>query len=275
MKESANKLKVFVYSTLGLTLLCVVLFTLSMFLSFDADVGYFAKSPITGIQNALVIVSVIFFVSILFLIPKGVLPCETPSGNRLNQFSSLFCGLVFIGGMIITFLSTYKSTSDLSSSQKNLFIVIVVSGLMASSYFIYDALSAEKKGLALKVAAAIFVIITLLFSVIFEHLDLFVPINAPRKTLLFLSFVSASVFIIQELRFKTGIGQPRAYVIFGSATTLLGAVMSIPSIIAHYAGVFKDSSFLVYYLIGLALAIYAAARLYSYMNHVDIKAREE
>lgn len=267
MKENANKLKVFVYSTLGLTLLCVALFTVSMFVSFDKDVGYFAKSPITGIQNALVIVSVIFFASIMFLIPKGSLPCEDLKSNRLTQFSSLLCGLVFIGCMIIAFLSTNKNAAGLSRLQKNIFIISVISGLIASVYFIYDAIVSDKKGTAIKVVAAIFVLVNLIGTIIFEHMDLFVPINAPRKTLLFLSFVAASVFIIQELRFKTGIAQPRAYVFFGSVTTLLCAVMSIPALIAHYAGIFKDGSFLIYYIIGLALAIYASTRLLSYTKN--------
>ena len=95
-------------------------------------------------------------------------------------------------------------------------------------------------------------------------MDLFVPINAPRKTLLFLSFISASMFIVQKLRFKAGIGQPRAFLLFGATTTILCATFSISGLIAHYAGTFKDSSFLVYYLIALATAIYSLANLLSY-----------
>ena len=275
MKDSVNKLKVFTLSALGLTLLCTLLFTISMFVSFDADVGYFAKSPITVIQKAIAAVSVIFFASIMFFIPKSTLPCDGFEGDRSTVFSSLLCGLVFIGGMIITFLSTYNSAANLSSTQRSLFMIITASGIIASIYFISDALTPYKKNVGIKVATAILVIVNLLCSVIFEHLDLFVPINAPRKTLLFLSFVSASVFIIQELRFKVGIYQPRAYVFAGSATALLCSVMSIPSLIAHYAGVFKDSSFLVYYLIGLALAIYTSARLISYTMYVDKNTSEE
>ena len=275
MKDSVNKLKVFTLSALGLTLLCTLLFTISMFVSFDADVGYFAKSPITVIQKAIAAVSVIFFASIMFFIPKSTLPCDGFEGDRSTVFSSLLCGLVFIGGMIITFLSTYNSAANLSSTQRSLFMIITASGIIASIYFISDALTPSQKNVGIKVATAILVIVNLLCSVIFEHLDLFVPINAPRKTLLFLSFVSASVFIIQELRFKVGIYQPRAYVFAGSATALLCSVMSIPSLIAHYAGVFKDSSFLVYYLIGLALAIYTSARLISYTMYVDKNTSEE
>ena len=275
MKESSNKLKVFVYSTLGLTLLCVALFTISMFVSFDADIGYFARTPLTGIQSTLMIVSVIFFACIAFLIPKGSLPCEDVKGNRLTQFSSLLCGLVFIGITVLNFLSTYNSAAGLSDSQKNVFLIISVSGLLSSIYFIYDALASDKKAIAIQVISSIFIFINLLCTVISEHVDLFVPINAPRKNLLFLGCIATAMFIVQELKFKSGIHQPRAYVFFGSAATLLFSVLSIPSLIAHYAGAFKDNSFLVYYIIGLSLAIYAATRIVSYSKYASNKANED
>lgn len=270
MKESVNKLKIFLYSMLGLTLLCTALFTVSMFVAFDADVGYFSNTSILPrIQNALVIVSIIFFASITFLIPKDSLPCQKPSNVVLTVFSSLFCGFVYISGMIITFLSTYNNAANMSSFQKYIFLIIVISGLIAAFHFIYDALAPEKSGLTLKTVSAVFVIINLLDIIIFEHVDYTVAINTPRKVLLFLSFISVAVFIVQELRFKVGIHQPRAYIFFGSVATLLCAIMSVSGLIAHYAGAFKDSSFLIYYLIGLAFAVYISTKLLSYMKYVE------
>ena len=276
MKESVNKLKVFLYSALGLSLLSAILFTISMFIAFDSDIGYFSSTHILpNIQTALMIVSVLFFASIAFLIPKNVLPRECGSGTSITSFASLFCGIVFIVGTAIKFLSTYQSTASMTPMQKYLFIAIIISGLIAAAYFIYEAFTPDNSGISSKVISGIFVIINFLTTIVFEHIDYYTPINAPRKVLLFLGFVSASMFMVQEFRRKTGIMLPRAYVFFGSTTALICATMSISGLVAHYAGAFKCSAFLVYYLIGLALAIYASAKIFTYTNSIDAKEIEE
>lgn len=270
MKESVNKLKVFLYVSFVLSLLCAALFTVSMFTAFDADVGYFdSHALITYIQTALAVISAVFFASIIFIIPKGSLPESAPENTVITVFASLLCGFIYISGMIMLFFSTYNSAAGMLSASRNLFLTIIVTGFVASVYFIYEALASEKKGLALKIVSSLFVIVNLILTVIYEHLDYFVAINTPRKVLLFIAYVSFVVFLVQELRFKTGIAQPRAYVFFGMTTVLLCSTMSIPGIIAHYAGVLKDSSFLIYYLIGFAFAIYTAIRLIAYVKYCE------
>ena len=156
MKESANKLKIFLYSAIGLTLLCVLLFTVSMFVAFDPDVGYFKSTHfLPHLQSALLIVSLVFFGSVIFLFTKNSLDTSNPSNTSLTSFASLFCGFVFIAGIVITFLSTYKNASDLNQFQRYIFSIIMVSGLVGSVYFIYDALTPGKSGLTLKIISAI------------------------------------------------------------------------------------------------------------------------
>ena len=264
------------YSALGLSLLSAILFTVSMFIAFDSDIGYFSSTHILpSIQTALMIVSVLFFASIAFLIPKNDLPREGGSGTSLTSFASLFCGIVFIVGAAIKFLSTYQNTANMTPLQKYLFIAIIFSGLISAVYFIYEALTPDNSGVSSKIISGIFVIVNFLATIVFEHIDYYTPINAPRKVLLFLGFVSASMFMVQEFRRKAGILLPRAYVFFGSTTALICATMSISGLVAHYAGAFKCSSFLVYYLTGLALAIYASAKTFTYINSIDTKEIEE
>ncbi len=270
MKKTANKLKIFLYSVTGLTVLCSVLFTISMFIAFDADVGYFSNTKILPyIQTALMTVSIISFLSIIFLFPKKELPAIESSNSPFGSFASLFCGFAFIGGTAIKYFSTYQNAANMSQSQKYTFTAIILSGIVAAIYFIADALTSNKKLLSLKVIAGIFVIINLIFTIIFEHTDYFVPINAPRKTLLFLGFISAAMFMVQEFRAKTDILLPKAYIIFGSSTALICATFSISGLIAHYSGAFKCSSFLVYYLIALALAVYATSKTFTYLKLVE------
>ena len=115
----------------------------------------------------------------------------------------------------------------------------------------------------------------LLLIIIFEHLDYFVPINSVRKTMIFISFAAAIMFIAQDIRFKAGIGQPRAYFFFGTATMLLCGTTSISHLIAHYANVLTDSSFLMYYLVSFGLALYAFAKLLAYVKYAEYISSHE
>ena len=270
MKKASSILKIFLYSVAALTLLTPLLFTISMFTAFDADVGYFSSAKILPyIQTALMTVSIIFFAAIMFFFPKKSLPREKQESSKLDTFASLFCGIVFLCGAAIKFFSTYNNTAAMSPSQKYLFIAITISGLIAAAHFIRDAIIPSGKAIGSKIISGIFVIGNLLLTIVLEHTDYMVPINAPRKTLLFLGFISASMFIVQEMRAKTNILLPRAYMFFGATTTLICGTMSVSGLIAHYAGVFKCDSFLVYYLIALAFAIYASSKTGTYIKNAE------
>lgn len=269
MKESVSKIKVFYFSSIILTVICIALFTLSMFIAFDTDVEYFrTDSPITHIQTMIAVIAVLFFASIAVFIPKCTLPEGAPSGVILTVFSSLVCGFIYISYTVLNYTSSYN-VAGMNDMSKYIFLAMMASGLIAALYFIYDALAPQSKGLAIKTISAIFVIANLILTIIYEHLDYFVPINSPRKTLLFVSFVFAAMFIVQELRFKAGIFQPRAYFFFAASTMLLCGTLSVSHLIAHYAGVLKDSSFLIYYLIALALAFYSFTKLSAYVKYAE------
>ena len=270
MKEFSNKLKVFFLSAIVLTIISSALFTVSMLTAFDADAGYFSSSSLLPyIQKAVVIVSVLFFASIAVFIPKKILPSQPPSSPIFTMYSTLACGFLFVIGAIIFYNIHSNDAEWMQDTARTVFAVASATGYAATVYFLICGITAPKKYLPIKVITALFVIANLLFFIIFEHLDYFVTINSVRKTMVFISFALAIMFIAQDLRFKAGIGQPRAYFFFGATTMLLCATTSISHIIAYYAGVLKDSSFLVYYLVGLGLALYSFAHLLDYVKLVN------
>ena len=268
MKEFTGKIKVFFFAAIALTFLCAALFTVSMFTSFDAEIGYFRSDALLPhIQKALVTVSILFFASILIFVPKNVLPEKEPSNVVFTTFASLACGFLFIISTIVFYMLYRNDAGWMQPTIRYIFMAISISGMLASLYFIFSALTPNDRWLTVKTVAAVFVIANLLLIIVFEHLDYFTPINSVRKTMLFISFAIALMFIVQDVRFKAGIGQPRGYFFFGAATMLLCATTSIPHIIAHYAGVLKDSSFLMYHLISIGLALYAFAKLLAYVKY--------
>ena len=273
MKDYIGKTKVFFFSAVALTLLCVILFTVSMFTAFDADPGYFKSTALLPyVQKALVIVSAVIFAIMALLIPKNTLPSKDPSNVIFTTFASLACGFLIIVGTIL-FYMTYRHDAEwMQQTIKYIFLAICITGFASAAYFIIGALKSSGEWIGLKTACAVFVIVNLLLMIIFEHLDYFVPINSVRKVLLFISFAVSIMFIAQDLRFMAGLGQPRAYLFFGAVSMLLCSILSIPQIIAHYAGVLRDSSFLIYYLIGIGLSLYTFARLLAYVKYADFVA---
>ena len=273
MKEFTGKIKVFFLAAVSLTLICVALFTVSMFTSLDADIGYFESTALLPhVQKAVAIVSVIFFASIVVFIPKKVLPASEPENVVFTTFSALACGFLFVISTIIFYLLYRYDAGWMQPTVRYIYTGIYISGLLAAVYFLLCGLSSSSKWLPLKIASAVFAVANLLLIIVFEHLDYFTPINSVRKTMLFIGFAIAIMFIAQDLRFKANIGQPRAYFFFGASTMLLCSAMSVPHIIAHYAGVLKDSSFLMYYLIALGLALYAFAKLRAYVKYTEYMA---
>lgn len=273
MKDSVNKLKTFFYAAIALTAICALLFTISMFTAFDAYPGYFRSDAfIPVIQTPLAIVSVALFALIGFVIPKGELSCSAPENSLPTTFASLICGFITLSGSIMTFYYHYRNAAGLTATSFKVFVAICICGVIASIFYFTDALVAKDKALPVKVFTAIFAIAFLLLIIIFEHLDFLVGINTPRKTLLFLSFISTSMFLVQELKFKVGIGQPRAYFFFGASAMLLLTTLSVSHIAAHYGNVLKDSSFLIYYLVGLALAFYCFSKLLSFVKYNEYLA---
>ena len=282
MKDFIGKIKVFFLVAISLSFICTALFTLSMFTSFDAETGYFSNTALLpSIQKAVVIISILFFASIVIFIPKKALPSTDQTNVVFTTFASLACGFLFAVGAILFYLLYRNDAGWMQDTIRYIFTGAYISGIFAAAYFLICGLSSPGKWLALKTVSAIFAVANLLLIIVFEHLDYYVPINSVRKTLLFICFAFAIMFITQDLRFKANMGQPRAYFFFGSSTMLLSSIMSIPHLIAHYAGVLKDSSFLIYYIIGLGLAIYSFAKLLAYVKYTDyiashpIEATEE
>ena len=269
MKDSINKLKIYVCSLFGITALCSIVFIISMFESFDASTGYFYNSVLVYIQRILVVLSIAFFISLLFFIPKNTLPTKASKNKNEILFPSLFCGIIYAVATIMAFASVANNASKITETGKYVFLGIIISGLLSAVFFIIDAFLPDNSHASLKVFFSIFLIINLFLSIVYQHLDFFVGLNTPRKTLLFISFIASALFIVQELRFKIDQHQPRAYVIFGSCAVLLCSVMTIPGIFAHILGAVKDSSFLPFYLMGLALMIYISARIFIYAKNAE------
>ena len=264
MKEYVNKLKLFFYASLSLTLICAILRTLSIFTAFDTKVDYFfADALLPKIHLALIVVSLLFFSFLFVLIPRKSLPVFCPFGSSMDSFASASCGFVYMISMVMLYL-TMKQNMNLIS------YAIIISGIVAAIFFIIDAFTASSSLITTKILLSMCVAANILLLIVREYMNYYLTINAPNKLLFFLSFASFAVFIIQSIKFKVDAASPRLFVCSALFSGLLCSASAIPGMICHYGKVLSDSTFLIYYFINLVFALYSFTKLNSYVKFVAI-----
>ena len=261
MKTATDKLKIYFYCTLVLSALCAILRSVSLLTAFDSKVGYFnSKLVMPHIHLALIIASVIFFASLFFFLKKAPLSKELPVFSHLNVFAGFMCGTTYISSIALLLLYQRGSVGIIH-------LVILASCAISVIYFFYDALCPAEKKSPYRVVLAIAAVVSLISIIIDENIDYTVPLNNPNKVIIFLTFISISLFLVQDMRFAVNRPLPRAYVFTALTSFLLCVSSSVPGIIGHYANILSGVDFLIYYMIALAYGIYIFARLSAYVKY--------
>ena len=264
MKEYVNKLKLFFYASLSLSIICSILRTISIFTAFDTKVDYFfADALLPRIHLALMFISALFFILIFLLIPKNSLPVFCPFGSSMDSFASASCGFVYMISTAMLYITMRQDMNILSYA-------IIISGIAAAIFFIIDAFTSPSGFITLKILLSMCVAANILLLIVREYMNYYLAINAPNKLLFFLSFAAFAVFIIQAIKFKVDAASPRFFVCSALFSGLLCSASAIPGMICHYGKVLNDSTFLIYYFINLAFALYSFTRLHSYIKFVSI-----
>ena len=255
MKTTIEKIKVLFGTSLLLTLLTTVLRTISLLTVFDSNPGYYQKGAfLPYLQKALLLASVVYLLIELFLLKKETLPAALPTASTPMGIASLLCGFAYVCAVVLLYLNNHVKPTLL-------FFMILLTGLLSTGYFLYDALCPSAKKIPTTPLFGLAVVVNLLLLVIKEYLDYSVALNVPHKILVFFSFIVFALYFIQELRFAAGNAQPKFRFISGCIAFLLCTVSAIPGMIAHYAGVLHGVNFLIYDLMNLTFASYILIRL--------------
>ena len=254
MKKSFNTIDLIALGLPAFTLISVILRLIALLTAFDTNVGYFDSAAIiTYIDRAVFFAAIAFGIVVPIITKKDGISAAASPVTLWSTFASFALGFVFaIFALLFTLLS-WQSRSILS-------YVVSVGAVVSAVYYIYEGFRPIKaEGLTAKRAiVAIISIVGLIAIVFLENFDFTVALNSSEKLLSMFVFVLAPIFIIQKLKFHTEAPSPRFYLCTSFLTALLGAYLSIPCIIANCAGTLENPKYLLYYLLALALSIYAS-----------------
>jgi len=96
------------------------------------------------------------------------------------------------------------------------------------------------------------------------YFDLYTVMNGPVKTILQFGFLSVSLMIIAELRFKMNKAAPRLAIFIHSITMYFGLTAGISTLLPVALGIEITLSHVLYAAMLLLVGIYAAIRLFAY-----------
>lgn len=248
LKKSAG---FYLTNALALTALSVILRIINLIFFFDSEIGYYkAGSVLPIISNVILIVGVLFFVVFSFLKFRKV---NVSYPNKTSP-------LVGVTSVIAAFGSVLLLANDLKLAIGGSRVSFLIAALsfMTALYFICAVAKIKHAYLILTGCTVILRLVFMLGSSYFNKL---VQMNAPDKVLFGFACVFSMLFIVSEM--KLTIGSPRSWIYMASAASaaLIGAVSSIPSIIAYHLNLLPENNGLYteYYLI-LGISLYALSR---------------
>ncbi len=269
MIKISNKLKVYLYSSLILTALAIVLCSLSYVFSFDATVGYFnSNTPLPYILSALCLLALLWFLSSLFMIPKNVLDGASPTTITVNIAATpiCICSLLLGSLMIISyfFILSGNTIGDLFfgfAGEKTLLLIACgIFLVIAAIYFTILWFTQDSYG-EINALVGFSVPFACILLVAIAYFDLFVTMNSPVKIGFQLAMISFMIFFLFELRVALGKAKPRAYFFFAMTAMLVSGIASIPQIIAFIAGKLNNTTYLLYAVFSLCVFVYTLSRL--------------
>lgn len=257
--DMSNKVKVYCWSVLGISLLAAVVRCAALSRELDREIGYFARGGFFhAVATALLVLGGLYALSSLFLIPAGVLPKRMSRGGKLSGFFASFtagvflCDLIFKissfagqirSGELAQILDHFKNWKYYTSSADRTLrfsLILTVVGLLTCTvsalYFFMISLprrSGQRLGLA-----GMCVIIRLLCGAALIYFDLNLGMNTPNKMILQIASVCAMLFLLAEIRFLIGgeYVRPRLYVASGLLAALFCIAGGLSCLWGYFTG---------------------------------------
>ena len=240
-----------------LALLGAVVRSVCMLTQFDTAVGYFNKSPLVALSDALYFLSVIAAVIFALRLKKGSLPAEL--NTRLRAPAAYLWGLALVVFTVGVYLVCYEDRT-------NKFVTVpMVLGVFSSLYFF---LSGNKQGrYSDGIAALGFIPVVWCVTAAWEtYTDQFTAMNSPVKISLQMGFLGLALILISELRFRLGKPLPR----FAAALMSIGVFFSlnggVPILVGTGARVLANPLHVFYAAVLLCGGLYGAYTLFQFLR---------
>ena len=271
MTKISNKLKVYLYSCVILSIIAMLVSSICYITAFDTSEGYFyAKAPLPYVFIVLCVLAVVWFASSLFTVPKNELNGASPTTVTVNIASApLFAcsatlGIIMTVSYFVLIFHGQNFFTELFPSYKiNHSLLLLVAGiflLVSAAYYAVLWFNQDRHGeinaligFSLPLGALLLIAVT--------YFDLHTTMNSPVKMSFQIAMIAFMIFSMYELRIALGKPKPRAYFFSAMVTVLLTGTASFPQILAFIFGKLTNTAYLLYSIFALCVFIYVLARL--------------
>lgn len=244
----------FALGAAGLTALAALLRTLSLCLFFDRSVGYVdanAFSTLLYIVSALFALGCIAYVMLATKQEKTTLTAVSPDESAHSpalRYTSLLCALTFVGALVAEVL--------LCGFDGTFLLLRYLAAILATLYFARP----DKRGPAM--LSGLGVMLYAVCAIASEYFDWTVTLNSPIKLMQEAALLSSIFFILVEINHLNYTRRSIRYTVCAALSLFLGMVGGLPLIAASLVGGIVKPEYLIHALPPLAIALYAAARLF-------------
>ncbi|HHT53632.1 MAG TPA: hypothetical protein GX011_01680 [Clostridiales bacterium] len=266
MTDYTGKIKVYIYSSLFLTLICTLLYGAAYLLSFEPDIGYFKSTALLPvISGALTVASLGFIFSAFVTIPKGAIPASRVPYGHASRLAASGCALGFLG--YTAFRLLILGGEPAVSPRLTLFCLIL--GALSPLYFLPVALG-TKKTPGGRVLAGFIPIFWAVITMSEAYTNKYVAMNSPIKVSFMMATLVVMLFMLYELRYLLERGFPRAFLVFTLAGILVLSVFALPTLTLAAARIYVLKTFAAAGVVCLLLGLYMSARLYDFFVFVRL-----
>ena len=204
MNDYTGKIKVYIYSSLFLTLICSPSLCFISFLFRPRKSGIFHIRPLPVISGALTVASLAFILT-AFITPKALLP---PPGTLWLCLKA--CGLG--SGRRVFGIPAFRLLASRGETVVSplLLLFCLVLGALSALYFLLVALRTKKAGSG-RVLAGFIPIFWAVVSMSEAYTNKLVAMNNPVKISFMMATLVVMLFMLYELRYLLERGFPRAF----------------------------------------------------------------
>lgn len=273
-------------------LICAVLRSLAYIFSFDAEIGYFNDSFLAKLPTYFIIVSCAFlFGGFAFLSKDAKLPKRLSNSGNAVYFASVFAGFIMIADFAYKIYSMigedkfsyYKYIYAPEYRAENAYIVrataaieivgALASLLAAACFFIRTTKKFDSK---LGAWLGFFPIVRALTGVAQIYFEMEVQMNHPSKLMLEFALISLMIAFLYELRFFVAEDRvkPVGFAMFSCVALIVSISAGISEMVGFFAGGLSKGDFCIEAFFCLAMGLYVAARMVSYLKSFDEKMPE-
>lgn len=258
-----NRTKVTLYicclGSAALTLAGMILRTVFMISSFDADIGYFKAGAPAVVCQVLSVAAVLFSAVACMIIPKG--QPTPPKENRATTWASLLPGLALAFFGICRLINCFQCSE--AAILPYVLSILALGG--AAYFFLAPITSISRDAPVFRATVGLCLIFWALASVADTYFDLFTTMNSPIKTILQFGFLSIALLSIAELRISLNKATPRMAVCAHCLALYFGLTGGVSTLVAALRYPSVDTQHTMYAVVLLACGLYAAVRLGVYV----------